>query len=425
MIAARIRSIDLPVAPGWARIAAITLAVALSLLVVLKAPLLIWRSAGAAEMWRALADLTYYNVAFLSASYPDAGFVRRGLAGTIAQLLARDTTVAVLLFHLLSALLLIAGFAVLQWRLLRSISWPAAAFLIFFAIFSPQTFGGWTDDIGRTDLLVLAITTWAVVAIDRGRPLVSSALLVIGFLVHETAIVFGLPLLVAAAALSLRDGNTRINDVRRAAILLVAALVVIVVVQSFTTPTATVFAVSMQRNTPAPVDAWHRDLRDCAVYMMITGLRGLRTAICYNVYWPAFGLMVAFSIAVAIVNGAILGLERRFWWFALAVLVPLVFMNAVANDTGRWVKFACANAWVLAALYQGRGEHVPGGPRLAVNAVLLAGMMYMGTSPVHEVNRASFSVARRLGMPPPPPVDEWMTRCDRDWRAIAQGRAAP
>jgi hypothetical protein len=72
-----------------------------------------------------------------------------------------------------------------------------------------------------------------------------------------------------------------------------------------------------------------------------------------------------------------------------------------------------------------RGEIVPQAWRLVVNAILFAGMAYMGSSPVHEVNRASLSVARRLGFPPAPEVADWMTYCDPRWREVAQGRVNP
>ncbi|HEX8415076.1 MAG TPA: hypothetical protein VF637_14505 [Sphingomicrobium sp.] len=412
-------------APSWRRVVGIWLAAAMSLVVALKAPLTIWSRDGIAEAFRALSDWTYYNVAFLSASYWDAGFVRRGLGGTIAKFLAADAVLGALLLHVASAILLIGAFALVQWRYLRATSIQTAAFMIMFAVLSPQLFGGWADDIGRTDMLVIAAIAWAVIAMDSGRPLVSSALLVVGFLVHETAIIFGAPLLIATATLSVRDGCTSVRDLRRATVLLFIALASIVVVQTFTTPSAASFSASMLRNTPAPIDAWHRDLRDCAIYMMIAGMRGLRTAICYNFYWPAFGLMVIFSVGVTLFNGFILGLERRAFWFAFAALVPMLFMNAVANDSGRWVKFASANAWLLAALYMRRGEIVPQAWRLVVNIILFAGMCYMGSSPVHEVNRASLSAARQLGFLPAPEVADWMTQCDLRWREVAQGREKP
>ncbi|MEH3159066.1 MAG: hypothetical protein PGN08_09110 [Sphingomonas taxi] len=407
-------------APWTLGVRALALAVAGLLMLVagLRAPLFTVLQAGQVKAIAALNAWMYYNVAFLSANFLDAGFVRRGLGGTIAALLSRDPDTGAFLFHLLSAGLLIAALLVLGWRLFRAASWPAAAFMLLFCVVSPQLFLGWGNDIARTDMAVIGCIAFAAIALDAGRPAMAAALLVFGFMVHETAIIFGLPLLFAVAVMRQGDGLRGARPLLPHALGLVAVIVGLVLVQGLVTPETDVFVRSMVDHTPAPESAWYRDLRDCAIYMMVTGLRGLKTAMCYNVYYDAYGFMVVFSVLVTLANGLALGLERRWGVFAVAILAPVLFMDLVANDIGRWVKFACASSWILSALLQERGVVRIGGMRLALGVLLLGGLLFMGSSRVHTVNRMSEALALRLGYPVAPEVGDWMTHCDPDWRSV-------
>ncbi len=410
---------------GRAETGIIIIAAVAMFVVALKAPLLVWWASGFDEAVRLVMDWTYYNVSFLSASYFNVGFVRRALGGTISRLLSPDPYFGAFLFHVASAALLIIPVALLQRRLLLGVRRPAAWFMIFFALLSPQMFVGWANDIARTDLFVIGTIAWSILMIHGGRPIWAGAMLTIGFMAHETAIIFGVPLLVAVMA----TGASGRPVISRNLVWMIAglgiAVVALAVVQALGTPDTMDFGQAMLRDTPPPIDAWHRDLRDCAIYMMITGMRGLRTAICYNFYWPGYVVVAICAIGVTILNGIALNLDRRLWGFALAVMLPMVFMIAIANDTGRWVKFACANAWLLSAIYQLRGEVVPGKRRLVLAIALTGCLIYLGSSTVHQVNRASVSVLRRLDMRFAPEVADWMTHCDPAWRAVAHGRPSP
>jgi hypothetical protein len=398
----------------------VAIASVIMLVVGLKAPIWVWVRLGLTEAKRSVNDLAYYNVSFLSANYFDVGFVRRGLGGSIARLLSSDAQLGAFLFHIGSAIFLIAPLATLQLRLLRQGHRPTAVFMMFFLVLSPQTFSGWANDIARTDMLVIASISWSVIAMLGSRPLVSVAVLIAGFLVHETAIIFGVPLLVAIGVLQARDGKMKYSDLAFGALVLIVTLLGFVLVQGALTPNIKDFSSFMRQNTPPPIDQWHENLRECAIYMMVAGMRGLKTAICYNFYWKAYLIMLIFSVLVCLANGFALGLERRVMWFALAVMAPTLFMDAIANDSGRWVKFACASTWLLSAAYQEKGGLVFRNNRLWMSAVTLGLLLYMGTSPVHEVNRVSASVVRRSGLDAAPEVDQWMTHCDPEWREVTQ-----
>lgn len=379
--------------------------------------------AGIAATIGSVKEWMYYNVTFLSANYIDTGFVRRGLGGTIARLLSPDPDTGAFLFHLLSTLALIASFLTLGWRAFRAVSLPNALFMMLFCVVSPQFFLGWGNDIARTDMAVIAAILFAVVALDARRPVVAAALLFVGAMAHETAIIFGLPLLFAVAMVKSDDGLRGLRPLLPHAVGLIAGVIVVVLVQGALTPDTPVFIRRMVEHTPRPTTQWLVDLRDCAIYMMVGGLRGLKTAMCYNVYYAAYPLMVGFTLLVTVLNGAILGVERRWVLFALAIVGPTLFMDLVANDLGRWVKFGCAGTWALSAVLHERGAVSLDGRRLVASVLLFVVVFFMGSSRVHTVNRASDATAMALGYPGAPEVADWMTHCDPAWRSFVAGRA--
>jgi len=365
----------------------------------------------------------YYNVTFLSANYVDVGFVRRGLGGTIARLLSSDPYMGAFLFHLLSLAALIAAFLILGWRMLAAISTQNRLFMLVFCMASPQLFLGWGNDIARTDMAVIGCILFAVIALVGDRPGVAALLLFVGSLMHETAIIFGLPLLFAVAMVRSEYGLRGLRGLLPYAIGLIVGVVATALLQGALTPDTDVFIRRMIDHTPRPTTQWLTDLRDCAIYMMVGGLRGLRTAMCYNLYYQAYPLMIAFTLFVTIANGVILGVERRWVLFVLAIVGPTLFMDLVANDLGRWVKFGCAGTWVLSAVLHERGAVSLHGRRLVTSVVLLGMLFVMGGARVHTVNGASEAMAMALGYPAAPEVADWMTHCDPAWRSFVAGRA--
>lgn len=408
--------------PGYATARAVVAASMLAMFAVaLREPLLqLIRGTGAAD-WR-IVQGNYYNAVFLTANYFDVGFVRRGLGGTIARLFSDDPFRGALILHALSAAVLVGAVGLIQYRLLLARQNLMALFTVGFAILSPQMFAGWGTDIGRTDMLVIGTIAWAGIALRAGRPGLAAILLSCGFLAHETSIIFGVPLMLAIAADEAGNGRLDRRGLVRAALLLVAAVASIAGLQALAAPTSSAFLDVMQRLAPPAIDQDHADLRDVAAYMMVLGSRGLRTAICYNLTWPGYRVMIAMSFLVTVMNGIALGLERRVIWASLAVVIPVMFMNAVANDAGRWVKFGCANAWLLSAHLQIGSDLAESGKRLAGRALLLVALMSMGISKDAPVNPESSRISWHLGSPQEP-VDAWMTRCDPRWRQAARNPA--
>jgi hypothetical protein len=389
------------------------------LLLSLKAPIIEGALNGFANIVELVQGWMYYNVSVLSANYFDVGFVRRGLGGTIARVLSPDLYLAGFAFHVLSAVLLIIPLVLLQLRLLRNQKPGVAALLATFIVLSPQTFIGWSNDIARTDMFVIATIAWAALALLTNRPLMAAAILLLGSLVHETAVIFGLPLMIVLAASRMGQDSAVLRRHVVAFGVLVVALGVVTFLQWLTGPEPAALSAAMQLRTPAPPNGWYADLRDCAIYMMVAGLRGVRTAMCYNGYYKAYLLLVFLSLGVLFLNALILGLERKPVAVLLAVVLPVLFLDAVANDVGRWVKFSTVNAWVLSLAFHSAGTLSLSRQRITLGFGLLALLLAMGGSRVHHVNPASEHVARWLGFSSAPQVDDWMSHCDPEWRDIA------
>ncbi|MEO6368879.1 MAG: hypothetical protein ABIP38_12920 [Steroidobacteraceae bacterium] len=360
----------------------------------------------------------YYNVSVLSTNYFDAGFVRRGLGGTLSLLMSTNAYVGGFSFHLLSALLLIIPIVLLQLRLLRGLREGAAALLAVFIVASPQTFMSFAQDIARTDMMAIAAIMWAVLALLGNRPILAAAILLAGSLVHETAVIFGLPLLVVLAATRV-DRSAGIRRPLVALMLLLVALVAIAALQWKFGADADTIGAAMRARAPTPPSEWFENLRECAIYMMVAGLRGLRTAMCYNAYYPAYGFHFVMSLGLLALNAFILGLERKYLAVLVAVFVPALFLDAVASDLGRWVKFAAVNTWVLSLVFQSAGTVVMSTKRAIVGFCLLALLLPAGGSRVNHPNPASAHIARWLGFDEAPQVADWMLYCDPDWRKVA------
>lgn len=368
-------------------------------------------------------DIMYYNMTFLSANYIDIGFVRRGLGGTISRVLFNDPDTGAITFHILSTAALILSLLILGWKSLKKISFYNTLFLMMFCVISPQLFLGWENDIARTDMAVIACIVLAAVSLVTDRPSIAALMLFVGFLAHETAIIFGLPLIFVIALARSDTGLRGLRHLLPHAIGLAVAVVGIALVQGSLTPDTDVFVRRMIEHTPPPPEQWYKDIRDCAIYMMVGGLRGLKTAMCYNLYYKAYPLMIAFTLLITIANGLILGVERHWMLFIMAIVGPTLFMDLVANDMGRWVKFGCAATWVLSVVLHDRGVVSLDGRRLVVSSVLLGVLLLMGSSGVHSVNRASEKLAVWLGYPAAPEIGDWMTHCDPNWRSVIAGSA--
>jgi len=370
-----------------------------------------------------------YNRTVIATNYFEDGFIRRGLGGTIATLLSRDWDRSLLLFIAFSLVWALFPLAILVHRLAKHLPPAAATYLAFVLALSPQSFFGWSRDPGRTDLLVAGCLALAVIAwLDGRRPLAVLSIL-FGLLAHETAVVFGLPLLAAMGWADLRSGTTSRRQLMQAAGMAGAGIAVILLLQFLLSAPGPVVAANMLRAAPSLVDnPTHRLWRDIAIYMAVAGSDALKTAICYNLelnsqYWLAFfgtlGLLAVYTL--------VLPLRRHLLVAALVMWVPAVFMMLIANDTGRWLKLAVLNGWLIAAyhLLRGVGLDLVRWRDLIGGTILLALLLAMGITRYNDVNKAFGTVALKLGYQGPPLLEEWMNHCDPGWRRYVYPEGLP
>jgi hypothetical protein len=168
----------------------------------------------------------------------------------------------------------------------------------------------------------------------------------------------------------------------------------------------------------------HQLLRDIAIYMAVGGRQALSTAVCYNVhmaprYWPEFFGCLAVLAAYSV----ILPLRRHLLVAILVMLVPTIFMMAVANDTGRWLKLGVLNGWLTASflLLRGAAAAQLNARAITLGAVLFCGLLATGLTRHNNINDAYSRLLLRLGYPDHAPLDVWMYHCDPEWRRIVYG----
>jgi hypothetical protein len=130
--------------------------------------------------------------------------------------------------------------------------------------------------------------------------------------------------------------------------------------------------------------------------------------------------MAAVSFVVLAVYAVVLGLQKKPFATFVATFVPLIFMLAIANDTGRWLQLAVMNAWLLAAALQDQDPDAAGvSSRVQIlGVVCLVVLLAMGSTTVSWVNRFSGEMAHRLGLRDTGTAMEWMGKCDPTWRTL-------
>jgi hypothetical protein len=383
-----------------------------------------------------IADAEIYSRTVLAANYYNDGFVRRGLGGTIASALSSDWNKSIILFIIISLICFFAPTLILLRRLSTALAPRQAFYVAAVLALSPQAFFGWSRDPSRTDLLVAGSLAFAVVAwLDRRRLLAVCAILC-GLLVHETAVVFGLPLLALMMIEDWRSGGLDRHLAIRAAVAATAGIGAILLLQFQFGANSYTLAEHMLREAPALGDDPVRRLyRDIAVYMAVAGPDALKTAMCYNfrmngAYWLQFASCLIVLIAYAFV----FPLRRQPIAVCIAMCVPAIFMMLIANDTGRWLKLSVLAGWLIAAFYMLREPDSDAlrTSRIVQGGLILAILLAMGTTRHNNVNPLLDRIARAAGFGEPVSLRTWMDTCDPRWerytnlveieRHIATGR---
>ena len=372
-----------------------------------------------------LFNQNVYARTVIAPDYFDYGFIRRGLGGTIGALLGTDPVGEWTGFLLFSAVFLAVPLAILIARQACRASTLWAVYAAAVLLLSPQTLFSWSQDVGRTDILAAAFVAWAVLALLGNMRALAVLLMLAGLLAHEVALVFGGPLLTAMA---LHDiGQNRMS--RRAGLIMIAGLLALAVLtlglqQLLAPPPQALAAQIMEEVYGADIPREHQLWRDLAVYMAVGGRDAIETAMCLNFsvdqnyfYTAALCLLVLSCYFV------ILPLWDRPVLIALAALVPVVFMLIIANDAGRWLSLSVLNCWLLAIFRSERGDDLLAGQpgRMLAGLLLLAGLIWMGTTSYNHANPFTRAFADLVGTPLEIGFDEWLDICDPGWRTFLHG----
>jgi hypothetical protein len=359
-----------------------------------------------------------YLAVTLGHNYFEFGFVRRGLAGSIAyHLLGPDLVRATLLFHHLTGLLVAAPAA---WLVTRLPWGPRRAAL--FAVFLPLFVWFWTIDMGRTDMLVEALLALATVAFLRQKPAIASLAVGLALSVHENGFIFGVPLLIA-----LLFDQGRYRRMSRAAIARGATIVCLAVLVYACLPylpragTETIVETLQSKFVRAVEVDW-------AIYFLVSGQRGVLTSICQNLTDPNYALHVASGVFLVLLFVGALS-ERGHRWVLLASIPPFIFLCAVSNDLARWMGMAGFNVWLVCV-----ARHDPSTSherdlawwRMGV-ALLIVPLIhprwYSVEAPLFTPSPFIHHIATsRFGAPKTPTFPEALQRCDPDWHQALEPR---
>lgn len=345
-----------------------------------------------------------FNRPLLLVNYFNSGFPKRALTGTIALLFGTDLQ-GVVYFHIASAIWLATPLAVILYLAASRIDLRSRVMLMALLVFSPHLFMSWAPDLGRVDMLTLGMVSWAVVALIAGRPAIAALVLAIGALCHETAVVFGVPLLLA---ISFQAG--RWKSVARFAAPAATLLAVIALAQ-------VVFAPSPARLIAVMSSAPESQMRDVAIYSYIWNT--IPAAICVNMsnshYVPSVAIGLVLLLFFIVAHGC--KDRRTFALYAVSALAPFVVAAITAVDVGRWLSMSALNIWLLTAATIAVSRAAPwqGFRQLAACATVAVIAWSAGpTEPLHPSPKLS-RLGSMVGIAPPwPPAPGNASCIDQD-----------
>jgi hypothetical protein len=294
------------------------------------------------------ADFAIYTRIVLAFDYFQFGFVRRGLGGTFASLFGDVAEpMTGLLFHISSAAFLATPIIFLVSKLTLNARRSEAIAYSLFLLVSPYLLIAWNVDLLRTDMLVCGFIAWAAVAMAYARPYIAVIVLSVGSLVHETALIFGVPLVAALCFVAYQNGRVTRSAVTRSCALLLLLLAFIGVMLHFSVSPdqLSTFASVVKTRFPA------HPLIEHALYAYLAEWRGIRSSVCSNLlvnprYWiylPAIVLIIAIHLAA-------FGAQTRLsvLLFCAAAIVPAIALSVIATDLARWQSFGIFNVWLMA-----------------------------------------------------------------------------
>jgi hypothetical protein len=268
-------------------------------------------------------------------------------------------------------------------------------------------------------MLVAGFEAWAALAIVRGSAPVAAVILLLGLLVHETAVIFGVPLTIALAV-SHGPGWFRTAKVGQGAALFLAGGLALAAAQALFSAPRNILVQHMLLAGPSRTDAVSLVSKNIATYMYVAGTRGIHTAMCYNFdFQPRYALNAVAGLLILSAYFVILPLRGRGLAFALAAMLPVAIMLIIASDTARWVRLGFVNAWLLAVAGVDAQAMRPG--QLLAGTMLFLALSMISPPDYYETTGLVNVAGDALQLPYKAGVlhlQQWMTHCDPHWRAI-------
>jgi hypothetical protein len=356
-----------------------------------------------------------YNRATLALNYQEHGFIRRGLGGTLLEWVDSSPLAAcvdqLLVLHLLSAIWLTIPLVLLVRRMMDQ-DWRRGAWFALLLAASPQLFMAWGGDLGRIDMFIGGCLAWGVLAVLHQRLWVAVGSLLLGFLAHETSILYGVPLL---AALHLhRHGRAGLRTMYLPAAVLIGGTFLIAIGNFALTSASSQDIVNSIVRSQAPSKE-----RDFAAYVAVDSAKGLVTSLCRGVGKAATPFYLAWALGLIALYAWLLWVRFKkalVLPYALATVLPFVMLSLVAIDYGRWLSFAILNAWLFTAAMIPAGERQQSRKSIVLRLIVLGGLIAMRPSHVQLPSYFAKTVAERLWSKKAT-QGKTTEECDPSWRA--------
>jgi hypothetical protein len=358
-----------------------------------------------------------YNIVDLSINYIQFGAVRRGLSGSIVYLSGIDLAyIPFVLYAISTVSLVVASFFMLRRMTAYTVEY------ITFLIFLAALLLFWSTEMGKTDIVVAVILIAMGLALVDCQIVLASALLIIGVLVHEVCVIYGLPLL---AAILIDNGRYKQFKWRSfawsAAVLVAGALLY---EASMILPRSSNSVIVATIESEIRLIQLDPSLVPEAFYYHLGGTRAIKTAMCMvDGSNRVIQLLITLAmIALAVVS--LSGTRPAKWVLPIFVSVPcIIFLWMTALDMSRWVALGILNIWIFCAIRTFASPFEHENPRLVWARVLCAATMvpllypktvyvpanYLYPSPVLE-KVLETAIGR--------PIYKTQEDCDPTWRSL-------
>jgi hypothetical protein len=351
-------------------------------------------------------DLWIYTAAQNQLDWFTTGFMRRELFNTFVGLVGLTGADAMLSSALVFLFFYFMLAIALTWFVARRRPSPhqVALATICIALLFRLSF-----DVGRSDSAVMLCGLLAAWASRAGRWAVASTAVVVALTIHETGMIFLAPLVCAIVWEQRAWRDIPWRSVGAAAAIMAVGLGLYLISAK---AQLDVHGIARHVHEQFADPTW----ADMAVYFNVAGFRTIQTTWCEIPLDPKFGLKVLAGVSLLALLSVTL--RRKRWRVTLlAVLIPFLFMCAIATDVGRWAMLGVASILALAVTQPAEEDRVA----WAFSAVALLAFPLMTKTLGAAGELTPVPWLHRLDRYPglyTPPANILLDICDPGWRAF-------